>query len=233
MSNVVLETKGLSKAFKGITAADTATRVIKQLDLQVQAGQTLAIVGASGAGKSTLLHVLGGLEKADAGSVLWGGQAIEGWSVRRLGMERNKALGFIYQFHHLLPEFNALDNVAMALRIGGLGKKESQIESAALLEKMGLQHRLNHRHAELSGGERQRVAIARAMVTKPKAILADEPTGNLDQETADQVFDQLLQATQELKTALVIVTHSMELAGRCERILRLEKGELRELNRSV
>ncbi|HEX4843148.1 MAG TPA: ABC transporter ATP-binding protein [Limnobacter sp.] len=227
MSNVVLETKNLSKAFKGITAADQATQVIKHLNLQVLAGETVAIVGASGAGKSTLLHVLGGLEKADEGSVLWAGQAIEGWSVRKLGMERNKALGFIYQFHHLLPEFTALDNVAMALRIGGMGKPLARKHAETVLEELGLKHRLSHRPAELSGGERQRVAIARAMVTNPKAILADEPTGNLDQATADQVFEALLQSRQKHHSALVIVTHSMELAARCQRVLRLEKGELK------
>lgn len=227
MNNVVLETKNLSKAFKGITAADQATQVIKHLNLQVLAGETVAIVGASGAGKSTLLHVLGGLEKADEGSVLWSGQAIEGWSVRKLGSERNKTLGFIYQFHHLLPEFTAMDNVAMALRIGGMAKKEASQHAASVLAELGLAHRLNHRPAELSGGERQRVAIARAMVTNPKAILADEPTGNLDQATADQVFEALLQSRKKHHSALVMVTHSMELAGRCERVLRLEKGELK------
>jgi lipoprotein-releasing system ATP-binding protein len=227
MSNVVLETRKLSKAFKGITASDTATQVIRNLDFQVLAGETVAIVGASGAGKSTLLHVLGGLEKADSGSVLWAGQSIEPWSVRKLGMERNKTLGFIYQFHHLLPEFNALDNVAMALRIGGENKKVAQEKSAVLLKQFGLGQRLNHRPAELSGGERQRVAIARAMVTNPKAILADEPTGNLDQDTADQVFESLLNSKAENRSALIIVTHSMELARRCSRVLRLEKGELK------
>lgn len=226
MNKVVLETKNLSKSFKGITARDQATQVIKQLNLQVFEGQTMAIVGASGAGKSTLLHVLGGLDKADHGSVLWDGHAIENWSVRQLGIERNKTLGFIYQFHHLLPEFSALDNVAMALRIGGMNKKEAQAQAADLLEKVSLKHRLNHRPAELSGGERQRVAIARAMVTRPKAILADEPTGNLDQDTANQVFEQLIQTTHDQKTALVIVTHSLELASQCERVMRLDKGEL-------
>lgn len=223
---VVLETRALSKAFKGITATDQPTEVIKHLDFQISAGQTTAIVGASGAGKSTLLHVLGGLEKADSGSVIWNKQAIEQWSVRKLGLERNKTLGFIYQFHHLLPEFNALDNVAMALRIGGMNKQTAQARSAIELEKLGMKHRLNHRPAELSGGERQRVAIARAMVTNPKAILADEPTGNLDQETANDVFKQLVNITQEQQTALVIVTHSLELARRCERVLRLNNGTL-------
>ncbi|HEX4855687.1 MAG TPA: ATP-binding cassette domain-containing protein, partial [Limnobacter sp.] len=209
MNDIVLETRKLCKTFKGISAGDKATQVIRNLDFQVKAGETVAIVGASGAGKSTLLHVLGGLEKADSGSVLWAGQPIEPWSVRKLGMERNKTLGFIYQFHHLLPEFNALDNVAMALRIGGENKKTAQEKSAVLLKRFGLEHRLNHRPAELSGGERQRVAIARAMVTNPKAILADEPTGNLDQETADQVFESLIHGKADNQSALIIVTHSM------------------------
>lgn len=226
MSKVVLETRKLSKAFKGITAADQATRVIHELDFKVMEGETVAIVGASGAGKSTLLHVLGGLESPDAGQVLWGDAAIEQWSVRELGFQRNKTLGFIYQFHHLLPEFSALDNVAMALRIGGTDKKQARERAAVVLERLKLGHRLNHRPAELSGGERQRVAIARALVTQPKAILADEPTGNLDIETANQVFESLIDNNRVAKAALVMVTHSLELANRCERVLSLSKGQL-------
>lgn len=226
MSKVVIETRKLSKAFKGITAADQATRVIHELDFKVMEGETVAIVGASGAGKSTLLHVLGGLESPDSGQVLWGTEAIDQWSVRELGFQRNKTLGFIYQFHHLLPEFSALDNVAMALRIGGTDKKQARQRAAVVLERLNLVHRLNHRPAELSGGERQRVAIARALVTQPKAILADEPTGNLDLETANQVFASLIDNNREAKAALVMVTHSLELAHRCERVLSLSKGQL-------
>ncbi|GLR25053.1 MULTISPECIES: ABC transporter ATP-binding protein [Limnobacter] len=226
MSKVVIETRKLSKAFKGITAADQATRVIHELDFKVMEGETVAIVGASGAGKSTLLHVLGGLESPDSGQVLWGTEAIDQWSVRELGFQRNKTLGFIYQFHHLLPEFSALDNVAMALRIGGTDKKQARQRAAVVLERLNLGHRLNHRPAELSGGERQRVAIARALVTQPKAILADEPTGNLDLETANQVFASLIDNNREAKAALVMVTHSLELAHRCERVLSLSKGQL-------
>lgn len=225
-SKVVLETLQLSKSFKGITSTDQATQVIRNLDMQVREGETVAIVGASGAGKSTLLHVLGGLEKADAGQVKWNGQSIEGLSIKQLGLLRNSMLGFVYQFHHLLPEFSALDNVAMALRIGGMNKAQARQHSEGVLAKLGLGHRLNHRPAELSGGERQRVAIARSLVTRPRAILADEPTGNLDLDTADQVFQALLENRQESKTALVMVTHSMDLAERCDRILRLSKGEL-------
>lgn len=226
MNKPIIQTRQLNKAFKGITSTDKPTQVINNLDFEVNAGETLAIVGASGAGKSTLLHVLGGLDKADSGQVLWHGEPIEKWSVRKLGMQRNKTLGFIYQFHHLLPEFSALDNVAMALRIGGTAKGKAREQSGQLLEQLGLGHRLQHRPAELSGGERQRVAIARAMVTHPQAILADEPTGNLDQDTADVVFNALLDRCREQGTALIIVTHSVELAGRCQRVLTLSKGQL-------
>lgn len=230
MNKPVLQTRHLSKAFKGISSNDQSTLVIDQLNLDVFEAETVAIVGASGAGKSTLLHVLGGLDKADSGQVIWDGQNIESLSVTKLGQERNKKLGFIYQFHHLLPEFSATDNVAMPLRIGGKPKKEAAEQAANLLVKLGLEHRLNHRPSELSGGERQRVAIARALVTRPKAILADEPTGNLDQETADVVFNSLLELNNQHRSALVMVTHSMELAKRCQRILRLHKGQLTEDN---
>ena len=225
----VLGTTNLSKSFEGITPGDAGTAIIRNLNFSVQAGESVAIVGASGAGKSTLLHVLGGLEQADSGSVQWMGQAIEPWSVKKLGQERNKTLGFVYQFHHLLPEFTAQDNVAMALRIGGAAKGAARAQAAAVLDEMGLSHRLNHKPAELSGGERQRVAIARALVTNPKAILADEPTGNLDQSTADQVFEALLRARGTHQAALVMVTHSMDLARRCERVMQLDKGELKAL----
>ncbi|MDX1668465.1 MAG: ATP-binding cassette domain-containing protein [Limnobacter sp.] len=228
MNKPVLHTTGLSKSFKGISSADRPTQVIEGLDLQVFEAETVAIVGASGAGKSTLLHVLGGLDKPDQGQVFWDGQAIAGLSVKQLGKVRNKQLGFIYQFHHLLPEFSATDNVAMPLRIGGQPKVEAQARARDILQKLGLEHRLNHRPAELSGGERQRVAIARALVTQPRAILADEPTGNLDQGTADVVFNSLLELNAQHRSALVMVTHSMDLARRCQRILKLSKGKLTE-----
>lgn len=229
---VVLSTVGLSKTFPGVTAQDAPTPIVRNLNLTVLAGESVAIVGASGAGKSTLLHVLGGLDKADSGSVRWGQQAIEDLGVSELGHLRNKSLGFVYQFHHLLPEFSAVDNVAMALRIGGAAKKAAQAQAAEVLSRLGLSHRLTHRPAELSGGERQRVAIARALVTQPKAILADEPTGNLDAQTADQVFEALLDAKSASRTALVMVTHSMELASRCQRVLRLVKGELQDITQA-
>lgn len=226
MSKPVIQTEKLNKSFKGITSPDKPTHVIRDMDLSIFEGETVAIVGASGAGKSTLLHVLGGLDKPDSGKVLWDGQNISDLSIKELGLMRNRTLGFIYQFHHLLPEFSAVDNVAMALRIGGKSKPEARAESADLLGTLGLGDRLHHRPSELSGGERQRVAIARALVTRPGAILADEPTGNLDQETADQVFKSLLELNQKRGTALVMVTHSMELAQRCSRVLRLGMGQL-------
>lgn len=221
-----LSAKGLTKAFQGLSAKDKPTRIFESLDFEARVGETVAIVGASGAGKSTLLHILGGLDKPDTGEVMWAGEPISGLGVKALGQMRNKHLGFIYQFHHLLPEFSALDNVAMPLRIAGLNKAEARHEAAISLSKLGLSERLEHRPAELSGGERQRVAIARALVTKPSAILADEPTGNLDQETADKVFDALLKAKESAGTALIMVTHSLELAQRCDRIMRLDKGKL-------
>lgn len=221
--------RGLTKAFQGLSAEAKPTRIFENLNLEVQPGERVAIVGASGAGKSTLLHLLGGLDKADSGEVQWAGQSISGLGVKALGEMRNKHLGFIYQFHHLLPEFSALDNVAMPLRIAGMKKPQAREIAAVTLESVGLGHRLEHRPAELSGGERQRVAIGRALVTKPCTILADEPTGNLDQETADNVFAALLDANEKSKTALVMVTHSIELAQRCSRILRLDKGQLVEI----
>lgn len=226
MSKPVVQTFGLNKSFKGITAPDHPTHVIRNMDLSIERGETVAIVGASGAGKSTLLHVLGGLDKPDSGTVLWQGQDIGALSIKELGLLRNKTLGFIYQFHHLLPEFSAMDNVAMALRIGGLNKAASRKEAAEMLDTLGLGQRLEHRPSELSGGERQRVAIARALVTRPGAILADEPTGNLDQETADQVFQSLLKLNRERGTALIMVTHSMDLANRCSKVMRLSKGQI-------
>lgn len=225
MSKTFLEAKQLSKSYCAIESGP-ATSVIKQLDFAVTEGETIAVVGASGAGKSTLLHLLGGLEKPDEGTILWNGQDISKWSNKKLGEERNKTLGFIYQFHHLLPEFSALDNVAMPLRIGGLSKKESQTRAKDVLFELGLEKRIMHRPAELSGGERQRVAISRALVTKPQAILADEPTGNLDQETAGIVFNKLIELNREFNCALVMVTHSLELACACSQVFKVDKGRL-------
>ncbi len=222
----VLHAEGLAKTY---AEGKLRTPVFDGLELAVSTGETVAIVGASGAGKSTLLHLLGGLDTPTAGEVYVAGQKMSALSDAARGILRNKALGFIYQFHHLLPEFTALENVMLPVLLNGTTVPDASSRAKALLEAVGLGHRLEHKPGELSGGERQRAAVARALVNRPACVLGDEPTGNLDEKTAAHVFELMLELNRAQKTSLVMVTHDRRLARRLDRVLELHEGRLREL----
>lgn len=225
--NIVLQASGLSKQF---TQGDRTLDILKDIDLSIEAGESVAIVGASGAGKSTLLHILGGLDNPTDGQIILAKEDLAACNETRRGELRNKHLGFIYQFHHLLSEFTALENVAMPLLIRGDNPAEARETASKLLSEVGLAERMTHKPGELSGGERQRAAVARAMVTQPACILADEPTGNLDETTAVRVFDLLIDLNRQHHTSLVLVTHDLNLASKADRRLELTGGGLREVS---
>ena len=224
MSNAVLECSQLSMVY---TEGPAEVTVLRSVELSVARGERVAIIGASGSGKSTLLHLLAGLELATQGRVSVDGQDLSKLSDMARGLLRNQCMGFVYQFHHLLPEFSAVENVAMPLLIRGESQDTAYAQARKLLSTIGLGERLEHRPVELSGGERQRCAIARALITEPSVVLADEPTGNLDEGTADAVFEMLLELSQRVGTALVMVTHDSRLAARMDKVYRLEAGVLK------
>ena len=218
-----IQIRGLSKGFN---SSGMPLEILKGIDFDISHGETLAVVGASGIGKSTLLHILGTLDRPDSGKVLYKGEDVFSFSSADLARFRNQSIGFMFQFHHLLPEFSALENVMMPMLINGLSKKDAGAAAESILVRVGLQDRLSHRVGKLSGGEQQRVALARALVLKPRVLLADEPTGNLDQRNSDQVHDLLFQLNQELSMTMVVVTHNMLLASYMTRCVTIIDGQL-------
>lgn len=228
VQTAVIRAEGLAKTY---TEGKLRTPVFDGLDVAIAPGETVAILGASGAGKSTLLHLLGGLDTPTAGEVYVAGQRMNALSDAARGQLRNRALGFVYQFHHLLPEFTALENVMLPVMLNGTSVNDASARARSLLEAVGLGHRLEHKPGELSGGERQRAAVARALVNKPACVLGDEPTGNLDEKTAATVFELMLELNRAERTSLALVTHDRSLARKLDRVLELHEGRLREVPR--